>query len=158
AHRAQDAAVRAPRRDDPAAHGGDLHGVRDAARIPGAVGGPAARRGVAAPRLRRPGPGGGAQDPGPDRGHRPAAGRAHKAGADPETAHAADGGFMMATTAEIRAWAAANGYPELAGGRGQIGQDVREQYDAAHQAADDYGAGTGPDDFGGGPDPGYVAA
>lgn len=55
----------------------------------------------------------------------------------------------MATTAEIRAWAAENGHPELRDGRGKIPDDVRAGYDAAHPAADDYGPGTSPDDFGG---------
>ena len=54
---------------------------------------------------------------------------------------------MMATSAQVRAWAAENGHPELAGGRGRIPEDVWAEFTAAHPAAGDYGPGTSPDDF-----------
>lgn len=62
----------------------------------------------------------------------------------------------MATSAEKRAWLAANGHPELAEGKGRLAGPLLAEYDAAHAPADDYGPGTDPGDFEG--DPGYVAA
>jgi hypothetical protein len=55
----------------------------------------------------------------------------------------------MATTAEKRAWLAANGHPELENGRGRLAAELAAEYDAAHAppGPDDYGPGTSPDDF-----------
>ena len=62
----------------------------------------------------------------------------------------------MATSAEKRAWLAANGHPELAGGTGRLAGPLLAEYDAAHAPADDYGPGAEPGDFEG--DPGFVTA
>lgn len=53
----------------------------------------------------------------------------------------------MATSAEKRAWLAANGHPELADGKGRLPADWLAEYDAAHAPADDYAPGTSPADF-----------
>jgi hypothetical protein len=62
----------------------------------------------------------------------------------------------MATSAEKRAWLAANGHPELAEGKGRLPGPLLAEYDAAHAPADDYGPGTEPGDFDGPLD--FVAA
>lgn len=59
----------------------------------------------------------------------------------------------MATTAEVRAWAVINGWPELEGGRGRIPDDVREAYDQAQAYVDGIARGAesdfaGPDGAG----------
>jgi len=64
----------------------------------------------------------------------------------------------MATSAEKRAWLAANGHPELAEGKGRLPKELSEAAEAALAAgpADDYGPGADPGDFGGPLD--FVAA
>ena len=53
----------------------------------------------------------------------------------------------MATSAEKRAWLAANGHPELAEGKGRLAGPLLAEYDAAHAPADDYGPGASAEDF-----------
>jgi hypothetical protein len=53
----------------------------------------------------------------------------------------------MATSAEKRAWLAANGHPELAEGKGRLPGPLLAEYDAAH-APPHYGPGTDAGDFG----------
>ncbi len=56
-------------------------------------------------------------------------------------------GVTMATSAEKRAWLAANGHPELRDGMGRLPKALSDEAEAA-LAADDYGPGTSPGDFG----------